>query len=78
MPHFLAIIIFIGITIYVCLRIFDAMRQGEVSYRSNYEFETHYYKRSTNPYMFWQTVVMFGLGAIASFVIVVLLVMGKI
>jgi hypothetical protein len=78
MPHFLGIVAFLCITIYVSLRIIDAIRQGEVSYRGNYEYETHYYKRVTNPYMFWQTIVMFGLGAIASLVVLVLLLRGAI
>lgn len=63
---------------WMILRVVNAIRQGEVSSRGRYEMETHYYKRFKNPYMFWQAVLMLGIGGSAFFVAAILVALGKI
>ena len=63
---------------WLLLRVVNAIRQGEVSSRGRYEMETHYYKRLNNPYMFWQAVLMLGIGGSAFWVAAILVALGKI
>lgn len=69
---------FLALSVWLIYRIVKALKTGELYTRGRYELEGHLYSRESEPYMFWQTIVMWILGVIALWVMFYLVVTGAI
>jgi hypothetical protein len=53
------------LSIWMIYRIVRALKSGEIYTRARYEFKGHLYDRETEPYMYWQSSIMWVLGLVA-------------
>jgi hypothetical protein len=53
------------LSIWMIYRIILALKSGEVYTRGRYEFKGHLYDRGSEPYMYWQTIIIWVLGLVA-------------
>jgi len=53
------------LSIWMIYRIVRALKSGEIYTRGRYEFKGHLYDRKSEPYMYWQTIILWALGLVA-------------
>ena len=73
---FLAQVWLLVLIFWMTYRIIRALRSGGLYSRGRYETKGNWYYRESDPYMFWQTIIMWILGSVALSTAFILLVRG--